>query len=39
MDATEGQLDYALRKKLACAAYTLTATYDTAISSWFQTQL
>jgi AICAR transformylase/IMP cyclohydrolase PurH len=39
LEAQEGQLDYALRKKLACAAYTLTASYDTAISTWFQTQL
>lgn len=39
MDETEGQLDYTLRRKLACAAFTLTASYDNSISTWFQKQI
>lgn len=39
MDDNQGQLDYALRRKLASAAFTLTAKYDTSISTWFQKQL
>lgn len=39
MESTEGQLDYALRRKLACAAFTLTAGYDASISKWFKTQI
>lgn len=39
MDESEGALDMKLRRKLACAAFTLTAGYDTAISTWFQKQV
>ena len=39
MESTEGQLDYALRRKLACAAFALTAGYDASISKWFKTQI
>jgi len=38
LDEQEGQLDLALRRKLACAAFVLTGHYDTAISTWFQKQ-
>eukprot|EP00469_Lotharella_globosa_P012664 CAMPEP_0167788246 /NCGR_PEP_ID=MMETSP0111_2-20121227/9921_1 /TAXON_ID=91324 /ORGANISM="Lotharella globosa, Strain CCCM811" /LENGTH=210 /DNA_ID=CAMNT_0007680077 /DNA_START=46 /DNA_END=678 /DNA_ORIENTATION=+ len=36
---TEGCLELAQRKKLACAAFTLTAKYDTAISTYMTKQL
>jgi phosphoribosylaminoimidazolecarboxamide formyltransferase/IMP cyclohydrolase len=39
LNANKGALDFKLRKKLACAAYTRTAEYDTAISKWFKKQI
>ncbi len=36
---TGGATTLALRKALACAAFTHTASYDASISSWFQGQL
>merc|ERR1712146_67825 len=36
---TGGSLELAQRKKLACAAFTLTAGYDTAISKYMTTTL
>lgn len=35
----KGSLTFDLRKKLACEAFTRTASYDTAISKWFQKQI
>lgn len=39
MEDSDGQLDYKLRRKLASAAFTLTASYDSSISTWFQKQV
>lgn len=39
LDVHDGCTTYALRKKLAMQAYSLTATYDSNISSWFFEQI
>lgn len=39
MDKSNGATTYDLRKKLAAAAFTTTAEYDTAISQWFNKQV
>ncbi len=35
MDTNDGGISYRLRKQLAATAYSLTATYDSNIASWF----
>lgn len=39
MDKNDGATSLEFRKKMAAAAYGLTASYDSAISSWFAAQL
>ena len=39
MEANAGATTYTLRKKLAAAAFTRTAEYDTDISTWFNKQV
>lgn len=39
MKAHDGATTYALRKKLAANAFSLTATYDSNIASWFTSQI
>lgn len=39
MNALNGSVSHALRKKLAAKAYAMTASYDANISAWFLTQL
>ena len=39
LEANGGMTSMATRKKLAAAAYTRTAEYDTAVSTWFAQQL
>lgn len=39
MDGNDGATSLEFRKKMAAAAYALTASYDSAISSWFASQL
>jgi len=39
LDANKGATSYALRRRFAAAAFALTASYDTAISKYFQDQL
>ncbi len=38
LEKYDGATTYALRKKLAAKAYSLTATYDSNIASWFASQ-
>ncbi len=38
MDKHNGSLTFPLRQKLAANAYSLTATYDSSIASWFSSQ-
>ncbi|MAE52189.1 MAG: bifunctional phosphoribosylaminoimidazolecarboxamide formyltransferase/inosine monophosphate cyclohydrolase [Micavibrio sp.] len=39
MNAYEGAITHALRKKLAATAFAMTATYDSNIASWFVDQM
>jgi phosphoribosylaminoimidazolecarboxamide formyltransferase/IMP cyclohydrolase len=39
LDAQDGQTTYALRQRLAQAAYARTAAYDTAVSTWMAAQV
>lgn len=38
MDKLDGAVSFPLRKKLAANAFAMTATYDSAISAWFEEQ-
>lgn len=39
INANDGCTTLAFRKNLACAAYALTSSYDSAVSQWFATQV